>query len=65
MWEKAYHDYKRDESNIKNPVESGRGIHGCEMHEINGWGNTIHHPQKQKTGWLITLMSYILGNKLP
>ncbi len=40
-----YFDYKVDQPLIKFPVEPGRGIIGCEMHEINGWGNTLHIPR--------------------
>jgi hypothetical protein len=50
MWPKAYRDYKRDQPLIKYQVSSGHGIVGCEMHEINGWGNSWHGqiPQIQK-----------------
>lgn len=61
MWHREYRDYKTDESNVKNQVESGRGICGCEMHEINGWGNTLHHPQKKKSGWMASLLRYFFG----
>lgn len=46
MWPKEYRDYKKDESLVKNRVEPGEGITGCEMHEINGWGNTLHVPHE-------------------
>lgn len=52
MWHREYRDYKTDESNIKNQVEPGRGICGCEMHEIYGWGNLLHQPKKQKPQWI-------------
>lgn len=42
MWPKAYKDYLRDKPLIKHQVTSGRGIVGCEMHDINGWGNSWH-----------------------
>ena len=48
MWPKVYRDYKTDESLIKNQVESGKGIIGCEMHDLNGWGNSLHIPKKSK-----------------
>jgi hypothetical protein len=40
MWPKAYKDYQRDMPLIKNQVSPGQGIVGCEMHDINGWGNS-------------------------
>lgn len=45
MWPKFYKDYPVDSAQIHVPVEPGKGIIGCEMHEINGWGNTLHHYQ--------------------
>lgn len=48
MWPKFYRDYKTDQALIKQKVEPSRGIIGCEMHDLNGWGNTLHIPKKQK-----------------
>lgn len=42
MWPKFYRDYPVDTPMIQDPVEPSHGIIGCEMHEINGWGNTLH-----------------------
>ncbi len=42
MWPKFYKDYPVDSQLIKNRIEPGRGIAGCEMHELNGWGNSCH-----------------------
>jgi hypothetical protein len=50
MWPKSYRDYKQDQDLIKNQVESGKGIKGCEMHEFNGWGNTFQSEKKKKKG---------------
>lgn len=47
MWPKAYRDYETDQPLIKYQVEPSHGIIGCEMHDLNGWGNTIHIPR----GW--------------
>lgn len=48
MWPKAYRDYKVDKPLIKYQIEPSHGIIGCEMHEINGWGNTLHfHPEER------------------
>lgn len=38
MWFKHYRDYPIDQPLIKEPVEAGHGIIGCEMHDLNGWG---------------------------
>ncbi len=48
MWPKAYKDYKTDESLVKYPVEPGKGVIGCEMHDLNGWGNSLHIPAPKK-----------------
>lgn len=56
MWPKEYRDYKTDEPLVKYPVypEKGNGkgggksIVGSEMHELNGWGNSLHVPVKNK-----------------
>lgn len=58
MWQKAYRDYKPDESLVKQDVGPGRGIIGCEMHELNGWGESLHvtRPKKGKKGLIRTLI---------
>ncbi len=56
MWPKSYKDYKVDQDMIKYPVEPSHGIIGCEMHEINGWGNQLHIPHKKKPGLIRTLI---------
>lgn len=48
MWPKRYKDYREDASLIKQKVESGKGIIGCEMHENNGWGETIHFKKRKQ-----------------
>lgn len=55
MWPKQYKDYKPDEPLIKRRVEQSKGIIGCEMHEINGWGNSYHQKPKKKKKGIITL----------
>ncbi|MBA3722779.1 MAG: hypothetical protein H0W88_10320 [Parachlamydiaceae bacterium] len=64
MWFKEYRDYETDKPLIKDQVEPGKGIIGCEMHDLNGWGNTIHEtfPRKVK-GFFATLISRIFGGK--
>lgn len=44
MWPKKYLDYPIDKPLIKQRVEPGKGIIGCEMHELNGWGASYHIP---------------------
>jgi hypothetical protein len=58
MWPKAYRDYKTDETLVKYPVEPSQGIIGCEMHDLNGWGESYHRYKKRKKGFLATLISY-------
>ncbi len=48
MWPKSYKDYELDRPLIKYQVEPSHGIIGCEMHELNGWGNTLHIPRKRR-----------------
>jgi len=55
MWPKSYRNYPVDLPVIKYPVEPGKGIIGCEMHEINGWGNTFHVPKKLRKKGVIAL----------
>lgn len=55
MWPKEYRDYKTDQPLIKQTIEPNHGLYGCEMHEINGWGNTLQHPVKKKKGVLAYL----------
>lgn len=46
MWPKSYRDYKIDAPLIKQQVEPSHGIIGCEMHDLNGWGNSLHIPKE-------------------
>lgn len=47
MWFKEYRDYPIDTPLIQKRVESGHGIIGCEMHELNGWGLSFAPPLMQ------------------
>lgn len=49
MWPKFYKDYPVDTLMIQYPVEPGKGIIGCEMHELNGWGELYHVKKKKRT----------------
>jgi hypothetical protein len=62
MWHKEYRDYKLDESLIKSPVEPSRGIIGCEMHDLNGWGTSLHIPKKKKKGFIASFVTYLFGS---
>jgi len=51
MWFREYRDYKIDQPLLQAQVEPSHGIIGCEMHDLNGWGTTLHHPlPKQSKG---------------
>lgn len=50
MWPKKYKDYGVDEPLKKETVESGKGLVGCEMHDLNGWGELYHKKQRPKRG---------------
>lgn len=57
MWPKEYRDYKTDESLVKYQVQPSKGIIGCEMHDLNGWGNTLHiFIKKKKPGFFRTML---------
>jgi hypothetical protein len=61
MWPKAYKDYPVDSPLVKDKVESGQGIIGCEMHDLNGWGDEIHiRRKKKKKGFFRTLFAGFL-----
>lgn len=53
MWFKNYKDYPIDAPLLKESVESGKGIIGCEMHDLNGWGIEWHHssPSQSSPLW--------------
>lgn len=58
MWPKAYRDYPQDLNLIKQKVEPGKGIIGCEMHDLNGWGEAWHKPVPPKPGFFAILLGY-------
>jgi hypothetical protein len=64
MWHREFKDYKTDRPLIQYQVEPGRGIIGCEMHDLNGWGTLIHIPRKRKRRGVIgKFIAYLLGEK--
>lgn len=48
MWPKKYKDYPEDLPLTQNQVEPGKGIIGCEMHDLNGWGEAYHIFKKKE-----------------
>ncbi len=63
MWFKEYRDYPIDKPLIKEQVESGRGIIGCEMHDLNGWGTHMHQIKPRKKGWWGKFVSYLFRDR--
>lgn len=61
MWPKSYRDYKKDESLVKYSVEPSRGIIGCEMHDLNGWGTSYHVRRKKARGLIATLLNNLFS----
>lgn len=59
MWPKAYRDYPKDTPLKKQQVSAGKGIVGCEMHEVNGWGEEFHRPKKRKGGLISSILHAI------
>lgn len=50
MWLKEYRDYHPDKPLKKYRVEPSRGIIGCEMDELNGWGTPYIHKEPHEHG---------------
>ena len=48
MWWKENKDYRYDKPLKRHTVETGKGIVGCEMNDIHGYGNTMHRSQFRK-----------------
>lgn len=63
MWHKEYRDYSIDTPQIQEQVSSGQGIIGCEMHDINGWGTTIHIPKQKKKGLWQKFIHYLFRER--
>ena len=63
MWFKEYRDYPTDRPLIKEQVEPGEGIIGCEMHDLNGWGSELHQMKPKKKGILGKIISYLFRER--
>lgn len=62
MWHKEYRNYPNDTPLIKVEVEPNHGIIGCEMHELNGWGEAHHRPfRENKRGLISTLLELLFS----
>ncbi len=50
MWFKEYKNYPIDSPQKKERLTPSKGIIGCEMHELNGWGEEYQQsfPKKKK-----------------
>lgn len=64
MWFKEYRDYPIDRPLIKEQVEPNKGIIGCEMHDLNGWGTHLHQIKRKKKGWWAKLISLFAKESL-
>jgi hypothetical protein len=64
MWYNSYKDCPPDTPVITNKVEAGKGIIGSEMHELNGWGESLHIPKQKTKGTLATLWSFLFGTNV-
>jgi hypothetical protein len=61
MWFREYKDYKIDAPTKKERVSPSKGIVGCEMHELNGWGEEYEKPLRKKKGFFERLFLRLKG----
>ena len=55
MWDYHYKKQPKDKTLNHKQVEPGKGVIGCEMHEINGWGESYHKDNAKTSGILQSL----------
>jgi hypothetical protein len=58
MWYTEYANCPPDFPLKKEQVAPGKGIIGCEMHEINGWGNHYHLENFSNNRVTLSVISY-------
>lgn len=58
MWDYIYKKRPKDNPLRSQSVESGKGIVGCEMKELNGWGE-VHQHRKEGCGILRALFAFL------
>jgi hypothetical protein len=63
MWHNTYKDHEEDGPFSRQKVRTGKGIIGCEMHEIQGWGHAFHRPRKKKPGIFETLLTALFKKR--
>lgn len=64
MWFREYRDYKIDDPLIKEKVSPSNGIIGCEMHDLNGWGEGYHivRQKGKRKGLFRSLLEYFFNS---
>jgi hypothetical protein len=63
MWQREFKDYPPDSPLIHHRVEPGHGITGCEMHEVNGWGERYRQPLERRPTILRLLIKKFQRNR--
>jgi hypothetical protein len=61
MWKYHYKDHPNDLDAQKSRVEAGKGIIGCEMHEVFGWQDSHYLEEKRKLGLLRKMLLFFKG----
>lgn len=65
MWPKEYKNYPEDQPLKQHEIEPGKGIIGCEMHDLNGWGLTVHQSKKGKKRGMAAFLARLLEGDRP
>jgi hypothetical protein len=63
MWHNTYEDHPVDELLSKENPETGKGLIGCQMKEINGWGEAQHVKKHPPSGMLKALIDFCFSGK--
>lgn len=64
MWWKAFKDYPLNRPMKHEQVEPSKGIYGCEMHDLNGWGEEFHRPVRRSKRRFEILCSWLFGYQM-